>query len=77
MNLWMDDCQWLSCTPACGPQDGSNVHHGFIFDVYNHLLFFCIFPEFTDETIFVLHVFGFQDSPVVASKSIVVFLSIN
>jgi hypothetical protein len=27
---------------------------------HNHL--FCIRPGFTDETIFVLHVFGFQDS---------------
>jgi hypothetical protein len=56
---WMDG--WMfsgwSSTPARGPQDGPNVHHGFIFDVT--ITYFCIRPDgFTDETISVLHVFG-------------------
>jgi hypothetical protein len=47
-----------SSTPVRGPQDGPNVHHGFIFDVT--ITYFCIRPGFTDETISVLHVFGFK-----------------
>jgi hypothetical protein len=53
---WMDVSGWSS-TPARGAQDGPNVHHGFIFDVT--ITYFCIQPGFTDETISVLHVFGF------------------
>jgi hypothetical protein len=45
-----------SSTPARGPQDGPNVHHGFIFDVT--ITYFFIRPGFTDETISVLHAFG-------------------
>jgi hypothetical protein len=55
---WMDG--WMfsgwSSTPARGPEDGLNVHHGFVFDVT--ITYFCIRPGFTDETFFVLHVFG-------------------
>jgi hypothetical protein len=54
------DVGWMfsgwSSTPARGPQDGPNVHHGFIFDVT--ITYFCIRSGFTDETISVLHVFG-------------------
>jgi hypothetical protein len=46
------DCQWWSSTPARGPQDGPNMILGI----------FCIYPGLTDETVFVLHVFGLQDS---------------
>jgi hypothetical protein len=34
----------------------NGVHHGFVFDVT--ITYFCIRPGFTDETFFVLHVFG-------------------
>jgi hypothetical protein len=53
------DCQWWSSTPARGPQDGPNVLHGLSL---SQSQIFCIRPGFTDETIFVLHEFGFQDS---------------
>jgi hypothetical protein len=43
-----------------GVQDGPNVHHDLSW--MSQSLIFCICPGFTDETIFVLHVFGFQDS---------------
>jgi hypothetical protein len=49
-----------SSTLSRGPQDGPNVHHGL--SLMSQSLIFCICPRFTDETIFVLHVFGFQDS---------------
>jgi hypothetical protein len=55
MDGWMFS-GWSS-TPAREPQDGPNVHHGFIYDV----TYLCIRPGFTDETISVLqvlHVFG-------------------
>jgi hypothetical protein len=47
----MDVSGWSS-TPARGPQDGPNVHHGLSFDVT--ITYFCIQPGFTDETISVL-----------------------
>jgi hypothetical protein len=47
-----------SSTPARGPQDGPNVHHGL--SLMSQSLIFCICPGFTDETIFVLHVFDFK-----------------
>jgi hypothetical protein len=49
---WMDVSGWSS-TPARGPQDGPNVHHGFIFDVT--ITYFCIRPGFIDKSISVLH----------------------
>jgi hypothetical protein len=54
------DCQWWSSTPTHGPQDGPYVLHGL--SLMSQSLIFCIRPWFTDETIFALHVFGFQDS---------------
>jgi hypothetical protein len=33
-----------------------------VLSLMSQLLIFCICPGFADETIFVLHVFGFQDS---------------
>jgi hypothetical protein len=58
----MDGLSVGSSTPARarGTQDGPNVHHGL--SLMSQSLIFCICPGFTDETIFVLHVFGFQDS---------------
>jgi hypothetical protein len=60
----MDGLSVGSSTPARGPQDGPqdgpNVHHHL--SLMSQSLIFCIRPGFTDETIFVLHVFGFQDS---------------
>jgi hypothetical protein len=53
------DCQWWRSTPARGSQEGLNVVHGL--SLMSQSLIFCIRPGFTDETIFVLHVFGFQD----------------
>jgi hypothetical protein len=58
--LWMDGLSVGSSTPARGPQDGPNVHHGL--SLMSQSLIFCICPGLTDETIIVLHVFGFQDS---------------
>jgi hypothetical protein len=54
---WMDVHGWSS-TPARGPQDRPDLHHGFIFDVT--ITYFCIRPGFTDETISMLHVFGLR-----------------
>jgi hypothetical protein len=28
LDIWWLDCLWWSSTPARGPQDGPNVHHG-------------------------------------------------
>jgi hypothetical protein len=54
------DCQWWSSTTARGSQDGPNVLHGL--SLMPQPLIFCIRLRITDETVFVLHVFGFQDS---------------
>jgi hypothetical protein len=54
----MDGLSVGSSTPARGPQDGPNVHHSL--SLMSQSLFFCICPGFTDETIFVLHVFGLR-----------------
>jgi hypothetical protein len=50
----MDGLSVGSSTPARGP----NVHHGL--SLMSQSLIFCICPGFTDETIFVLHVFGLR-----------------
>jgi hypothetical protein len=55
----MDGLSVGSSTPARGPQDGPNVHHGLSF-LMSQSLIFCICPGFMDETIFVLHVFGLR-----------------
>jgi hypothetical protein len=55
---WMDGLSVGSSTPARGPQDGPNVHHGL--SLMSQSLIFCIRPGFMDETIFVLHVFGLR-----------------
>jgi hypothetical protein len=54
----MDGLSVGSNTPARGPQDGPNMHHGL--SLMSQLLIFCICPGFADETIFVLHVFGLR-----------------
>jgi hypothetical protein len=52
----MDGLSVGSSTPARGPQDGPNVHHGL--SLMSQSLIFCIRPGFMDETVFVLYVFG-------------------
>jgi hypothetical protein len=54
----MDGLSVGSNTPARGPQDGPNMHHGL--SLMSQLLIFCICPGFADETIVVLHVFGLR-----------------